>query len=214
MRDNGEWAPARNVHDTKAPPSKFGANLAEQPMTRADVMALMQSGFAKKQERPCHICGSTDHWKNDCTEKDGKKNNRERNQRQNGQQTRHKSWKLIPPNPGQPQTKQSDTGRTFDWCATCKRWTASHGTDSHTGKSDKDKGKDKSSNEANMCLVPDPFAWIAEFPLAFTFGIPSLLLAMFVGALSMFVGALSMFFAVGDVTSIWVSIVNFCTFAS
>lgn len=199
-RDNDEWAPSKNVRDSKAPPSKFGAHLAEK-MTFADVMTLMQSGLAKK-EKPCHHCGKLSHWKRECPDlKDVKQSNSKRSQHQSGQrrqQTKRKSWKLIPPNPGQSQTKQSATDRTFYWCATCKHWMASHGTDGHKGKSDKGKGKDKDNgnNEANLCLVPDPSFWLAEFQTESAFGIPSILLAMLVGALLTFL-------AVGDVASIW-----------
>jgi hypothetical protein len=40
-------------------------------------------------------------------------------------------WTKIPPAPGQSQTKTMHD-KPFYWCATCKRWTASHKTSEHT----------------------------------------------------------------------------------
>jgi hypothetical protein len=63
FKDLGEWLPAKNVPDSKAPPSTFGASLVEdKPLTRMDFMTLMQSRFPKKQGA-CHECGSPDHWR-------------------------------------------------------------------------------------------------------------------------------------------------------
>jgi hypothetical protein len=47
FKDQKEWLPAKNVRDSKAPPTQYGANLVEEkPLTRTEFMALMQSGFA------------------------------------------------------------------------------------------------------------------------------------------------------------------------
>jgi hypothetical protein len=68
FKDQKESLPAKNVRDSKAPPTQFGANLVEEkPLTRTKFMALMQSRFAGSgQNKPCFKCGSTDHWKKDC----------------------------------------------------------------------------------------------------------------------------------------------------
>jgi hypothetical protein len=67
FKDQKEWLLAKNIQDSKAPPTEYGANLMEEkPLTRTEFMALMQSGFAGRgQNKPCFECGSTDHWKKD-----------------------------------------------------------------------------------------------------------------------------------------------------
>jgi hypothetical protein len=37
----------------------------EKPITRAEIMTLMQSGFVK-DNKPCFECRATDHWKREC----------------------------------------------------------------------------------------------------------------------------------------------------
>ncbi len=43
-----------------------------------------------------------------------------------------KSWKSTLPPSGAPQVKQVNR-RTFNWCPSCKRWTTTHTTATHTG---------------------------------------------------------------------------------
>jgi len=51
-----EWLPANNVPDSKAPPSKFGANMVEdKKLTRTKFMTLMQSGFAKQENLAMNV---------------------------------------------------------------------------------------------------------------------------------------------------------------
>jgi len=209
-KDKKEWIPAKNVPDSRAPPSKFGANMIEdKPLTRTEFMTLMQSGFAK-QEKPCYECGEVGHWKRDCPKLKGKTGGQQPRQQRGrygqsqrtGQQA--KSWKLIPPGQGQPQSKFTSEGKAFHWCAKCKRWSTTHGTAEHTGKS----GPRDSNPQANMFLVPDPSAWNVEFPARMALfaqlvvGLPSFLLAMFLGGLSVFL-------AIGDVATAWNFIASF-----
>ncbi len=224
FKDLGEWLPAKNVPDSKAPPSTFGANLVEdKPLTCADFMTLMHSGFAKKQGA-CYECGSEGHWKHECPKLKGNSMtgvNSQGQQRQ-GRKTSNKrtshsskkkatSWKIIPPEAGQPETKTSDNGRTFHWCAKCKRWTPSHDTSGHTGK----KKESRPPQEANLCLVPDPSCWkveVASFAALLTQLIvesPMFLLVMFLGGLMMFLMIGDVAVVIGDITTRWNGFVCF-----
>ena len=103
-KDRNKWLPAKNVPDSRAPPPKFGTNVAEEkPLTHTKIMTLMQSGFAK-QDKPCFECRQIGHWKHDCPKlKNGNQNGQQgqklqqhgcrSNSQVNGQQT--KSWKLT-----------------------------------------------------------------------------------------------------------------------
>ncbi|KAI2495570.1 hypothetical protein MHU86_18929 [Fragilaria crotonensis] len=129
--DRKEWPPARHTRDSKAPPAAFG-NMAT-PITRAEVLNLIQSkasntgaGLAKKGV--CHKCNKPGHWSRECPENKGKGRNGNGNERPKDV----KSWKSTPPPSGAPQVKQAN-GKAFNWCASCKRWTTTHATATHTG---------------------------------------------------------------------------------
>jgi hypothetical protein len=70
--DRKEWPPARHARDSKAPPASF--NLADaMPMTRSEVMLLMQSkspggnkGASSAKTGNCHKCGKPGHWSRKC----------------------------------------------------------------------------------------------------------------------------------------------------
>ena len=70
--DRKEWPPARHARDSKAPPASF--NLADaMPMTRSEVMLLMQSkspsgnkGAPSAKTGNCHKCGKPGHWSREC----------------------------------------------------------------------------------------------------------------------------------------------------
>jgi hypothetical protein len=68
FKDQKEWLLAKNVWDSRAPHTQYGANLVEEkPLTCTEFMALMQSRFAGGgQNKLCFECGSIDHWKKDC----------------------------------------------------------------------------------------------------------------------------------------------------
>jgi hypothetical protein len=55
FKDQKERLPAKNVWDSKVPPTQYGANIVEEKaLTRTEFMALMQSGFTGGgQNKPC-----------------------------------------------------------------------------------------------------------------------------------------------------------------
>ena len=71
LYDRKEWPPARNVHDSKAPPVAFGHIAVEcgTPIIRAEVLTLIQnkpraSGSPSKKPGNCNKCDKPAHWAN------------------------------------------------------------------------------------------------------------------------------------------------------
>jgi hypothetical protein len=147
FKDQKEWLPAKNVWDSKAPPTQYGANLVEEkPLTRTEFMALMQSGFAGGgQNKPCFESGSTDHWKKDCP----KLKNQQGHGQQKGQTgpprgigqtcgygqthrngSQSKNWRFTAPSPCDSEMKEVD-GKKVYWCGTCKHWNNTHTMEAH-----------------------------------------------------------------------------------
>ena len=165
--DRKEWPPARHARDSKAPPAAFG-NLANAPITRAEVLNLIQAkshangGSDMSKKGLCHKCNKPGHWSRECPENKGKQGGKSggdngRNDRLKGV----KSWRSVAPAAGAPQTKPAN-GKTFNWCATCKRWTTTHSTATHTGKKASDAGSSNGAAINNVSLVYDPSAWTTE----------------------------------------------------
>ena len=143
--DRKEWPPARHVLDSKAPPSTFG-NLAVEnnaPITRGELFSLIQDKpracrSPTKKPGNCNNCGKPGHWGANecpCTKQQA---NGSRSQWNQGNRPRHNNvarkpgWRSTPPAAGVSTTKKTDT-HTFNWYATCKRWTTTHTTKTHTG---------------------------------------------------------------------------------
>ena len=180
--DRKEWPPARHVRDSKAPPAAFG-NLANAPITRAEVLNLIQAkpsangGNDSAKKGLCHNCNKPGHWSRECPE-GNKGGNKSKNAGGkgggNGKFKGLKSWRSTPPAPGAPQVKNTN-GKNFNWCATCKRWTTTHSTATHTGgKKANDDGNGAAIN--NVSLVYDPSVWTTETATS----VPSLTDVMFV----------------------------------
>ena len=76
-----------------------------------------------------------------------------------------KSWRSTPPAAGDPQTKPAN-GKNFMWCATCKRWTTTHSTATHTGGKKASDGSNGGAAVNNVSLVYDPSVWTTEATVA------------------------------------------------
>ena len=193
LKDAKEWSPAKHAQDSKAPPSKFGGANVAQVLTDVQIMALMQSGFASGAKTgTCNHCKKPGHWKRECPQLQNQPaRGNTRGSRTTGRAfsnagvSEHKGWQKIPPAVGDEKLVKQVAGnpKPFRWCAKCKRWTTTHHTDTHTG------GNAGRGAQANVFLVPDPSAWLAEFPspqdryLSFMMALPSLLIALSLGVL-------------------------------
>ena len=178
--DRKEWPPARNVRDSKAPPSAYG-NAAignNVPITRAEVLNLIQmkprfnnGDDTNKKPENCNKCGEAGHWAKECPDNVKHQSGKPRAQRQGTHQGFHPSndrnarkpgWRSTPPPPGSSTTKKTDT-HTFHWCANCKRWTTTHTTETHTGGKSRSRNDNSGTSSAAMIsLVQDPSVWTTD----------------------------------------------------
>jgi hypothetical protein len=179
FKDQKEWLPAKNIRDSKAPPTQYGANLVEEtPLTRTEFMALMQSRFAGGgQSKPCFECGSTNHWKKDCPKlKNQQGCGQQKGQtgpprgsgqtrcsgqtRRNGSQS--KNWHFTALGPYDSEMKEV-AGKKVYWCGMCKHWNNTHTMEAHVRGAGSTKPSQGPSAQANLGFVDDPSAfWIMD----------------------------------------------------
>ena len=150
-----KWPPARHNPDSKAAPSNFG-HLAAAQANNLVATGLNQSTIT------CYNWGKQGHMARSCPQpkkprQDGgsRPSSQGRNTRQQRRSKANGSWKSIPLNTSQPQTKKQE-GRTWHWCATCSRWSTTHGTQGHTS------GKAKDDKPQANALLFDHHAWYAS----------------------------------------------------
>ena len=162
MKDEDKWPPALNPRDSKAPPTSFGAHVAQTPERvelTGDAFAMLLQQVTGKNN--CLNCGKEGHWARDCPDKSksgggggGGRNGRNRAQRMG----KGGNWKTTPPKSGQPTTiKRGDL--EFHWCDTCKHWNTTHTTIQHV----KGAGRRAKKNPEANVLFEDPSAWNASF---------------------------------------------------
>ena len=164
------WDPATTPGDRKAPPAAFG-NVASARSPEA--LALIQSGASdpgpNKKGTKCFNCGKEGHWSRECPDPPNPNRGPNRNSRSGGRPnngsrrsskkdgSRGVSWKHQAPAPGQSESKTMN-GRTFEWCGKCSRWSTTHNTASHTGKSRTEGSNGQAVGHLSLC--PDPSAWL------------------------------------------------------
>jgi hypothetical protein len=150
--DNGKWPPAQHARDSKTVPTSFGAN-AVFPSTPP-------SGSASDGPFPgnCYSCGKPGHLSRNCpSPKTANGSSEDKRHSRTNQNHPPSEWKTTPPAAGAPTTKEMH-GKTFHWCAKCKRYTITHTTEGHTGKP-----PDKVVNFAS--LAQDYSAWNVSFDM-------------------------------------------------
>jgi hypothetical protein len=130
--DRKVWPPAQHTCNSKAPPAAFGNMVT--PITRTEVLNLIQSkpftnGAGSAKKGVCHKCNKPGHWSRKCPEYNKGKGRNGNNGNKRPKDA--KSWKSAPPPSGASQVKQAN-GNTFNWCASCKRWTTTHFTATYT----------------------------------------------------------------------------------
>ena len=151
-RNNNEWDPAKNAHDSKAPPMAY--------LTKSEAMALIcnngkdakDGGGSKKGT--CFNCCQPGHMKKDCPNLKSVTGGENRNGQSRptpksnvvGSDKQQHSWKYTAPGANEPTTKTVDS-KEFQWCGKCKRWSTSHGTAEHHGGSCHDKNRKPSEEK-------------------------------------------------------------------
>ena len=97
----------------------------------------------------CHHCGKEGHIRPDCPDRTNDTSGRGRGRGgggggrgrgrggegkwKNSEKGSRVTWKTTVPAPSAPQSKKVD-GKEYHWCATCVRWTLSHGTAAHVDR--------------------------------------------------------------------------------
>ena len=138
---------ARRRYKTKVeskqwPPSMTATVMKRIPrQCRADILPVqmdkLPNDLKKKKQVTCHLCGRPGHIKPKCpllklstrsTSDETIKENKSRSSK-----NLKLSFKVIPPKDGETEILVRN-GKTFYWCARCKRWTTTHSTATHEVK--------------------------------------------------------------------------------
>ena len=167
LKGNNQWEPSKLPIDRRAPQ----VNLSDaQILTILENMSKQHNIASRRvppprgstRPRKCFNCNSPDHLVKDCPHppRAGLKSPRARPPRQKSK------WKNVKPGPNESETKVVN-GKTFHWCAKCNCWSTTHGTATHTGRSNGQGKSDRrdaastprSGPESNL-MIFDPSAWI------------------------------------------------------
>ncbi len=178
--NNITWPPAKSVTDSKAPPSNFSTTGVSANLLQAAVNLLIQqannsgSSSQSKETRSCFNCNEPGHVAKDCP-KPKKKKGPGNNSKQSGSTKKNKSKnpRFIPPDDdnlkpvshknGDPVYEKLIKGTKFYWCGKCKKWTTTHSTPEHTGKTtDGTKAQVNNTSFDAFGLIPDPSMWIVD----------------------------------------------------
>jgi len=159
--------------------AQSGKNSGEIPVSmKAEVTSLIQSavdkqlknnknsGGGKESGVKCWDCGGN-HYARNCPKKDGNSNNNGNNGGQNQQHGNQgnsggsgkRKWKSIPPKEGESEQKTHE-GKTYYWCAKCRKWNLTHKTDQHMAGIGKEgqggQAKKDGDGAANMAAASYP----------------------------------------------------------
>jgi hypothetical protein len=153
---DGRWLPTKTVRDNHGAPRNF----ANQAKIKA--MTLVQNGTpagtTQGKTGNCNNCGQAGHWARECpngsnaTAVTQRTSNRSTRATATNRTTGSTPWTKVPPPPGQPQSK-SMHGKTFYWCATCKRWTTSHKTSEHKSNPTTTAPGTTTNTQSNISLM-------------------------------------------------------------
>ena len=147
LKETHQWPPSKTSSDSKVVPRAFAAitddvndiesikqEYAKQLLVLLQTDALNKGGTPSK-DISCFGCGAKGFTKRTCPKckKSYEAGKGGRGPKSHGNDNRGGGWKTKAPASGEPQTKDSN-GRTFHWCAKCKRWSTTHSTDTHVSK--------------------------------------------------------------------------------
>ena len=144
--ESKEWPPGMTPTDNRRLPRQY----------TAAALAMNMSSKPREVNKKiiCYHCGKPGHIKSNCpllknSNKFESSDGRTKTKTEKQQRT---SWRYTAPKAGEAETITRDK-KTFYWCAKCGRWTTTHSTETHTGKSKnnaKNKTKSKTKLEANL----------------------------------------------------------------
>ena len=167
--DEGKWPAASHAKDSKALNRNYGSvNMVNVKDIRKVVASLVQnvpSSNRDKSKDECNNCGQKGHWARDCPQKKKTRgaNSRSKSLRNNPTKGGPKRGGVnrIPPKDGESEIKFIDGKKSY-WCAKCKRWTLSHGTDGHVPK---EQLKQAKAGMARLSMDLHPSAYATKGPL-------------------------------------------------
>ena len=152
MKEANKWGPAKTP-DSKTVPKAFvsvASSEGDQQITSEDAKQLLvllqnagvgNNGTKQKFGKgfTCFGCGAKGFTKRTCptcSRQSDKSNGRGGggNRNSGASQGTGGNWKTKAPASGEPETKEVK-GRTFRWCAKCRRWSTTHCTATHVTKS-------------------------------------------------------------------------------
>ena len=168
------WPPSKISSDSKVVPRAFAAITDEVNDVESlkkeyakQLLVLLQTGALNKGGTPvkdisCFGCGAKGFTKRTCpkckTSYEAGKGGR--GPKSHGNDKGGGGWKTKAPASGESQTKDSN-GRTFHWCAKCKRWSTTHSTDTHVSKTPGSSRGGGGGRAAANALTFDTSAWMA-----------------------------------------------------
>ena len=192
MKDRGLWPATRSNQDTRGLSQNYGRAMKAELDHIKQLMAnaLVQYGGGSggnsrdKSSDRCLNCNEVGHWARDCPhpkKPKGRKpfNSRDKSQRNNPGKKKgsggkrgngSRSSKPPPPKEGESEIIFIE-GIKYYWCATCKRWTRSHGTDTHRGKEEPQAAAiglqrvqwDMAPAAFHARVRPAPSPWLGQF---------------------------------------------------
>jgi hypothetical protein len=126
-----DWGPAKgNVSSTAAHTAALKSLKAEIKSLKSQFGNADNKSSSSKQPKEKKSGGSTS---GKTSSSSGSGGNGGKKSEGSSAETR---WNRIAPKDGEPTTI-SKYGKSFYWCAKCKRWTQTHGTDQHQSKDEK-----------------------------------------------------------------------------
>ena len=146
---DGRWLPSKTPRDSRSAPRNF-ANQAKLQQHAPSVDKSKTTGV-------CHNCNKPGHWARNCPSSAATARTSNRvpsrgNSRHHPTTTGSTPWTKVPPANGASETK-SMHGKTFYWCAKCKRWTTSHKTSEHKSKESNESVAATTSTNNNISLM-------------------------------------------------------------
>jgi Zinc knuckle len=155
--DTDQWPPIHTAGDTTGAPSAFvskvidSATLIQLNPNYHSLKMPTTPSYTPNPGVTCFHCGQPGHVKTNCP-----------GLISNTPVRNPPGWKLLAPTQNAPTTKIMN-GKTYHWCAHCKSWRLSHGTEAHKNTETLNQERMISTTETNKVLFATPVS--TEEPL-------------------------------------------------